>query len=196
MRRVPEPGLSAEARADALLACLAAASDRGYLGEPVSQLEHALQAADRARRARAADALILAALFHDIGHLVAPDAPVMDGFGVVDHERIGADLLRAYGCAEALAAPVREHVAAKRYLCTHKPGYAARLSEASRATLRWQGGPMTEAEADAYAARPDLHDILAVRASDEAAKDAQAVVPGLDAYRDLLRRHLEENRLP
>src|SRR4051812_38876134 len=125
MELLPPPGRTAAERADALLACLAAAGERGYIGEPVSQLEHALQAAARAHRTGAADALVLAALFHDVGHLVAPDAPVMDGFGVIDHERIGADLLLAYGASRALAAPVREHVAAKRYLCARKPGYVA-----------------------------------------------------------------------
>jgi predicted HD phosphohydrolase len=179
-------------KADALLVILAAANDRGYIGEPISQLEHALQAAALAHRAHAGDALVLAALFHDLGHLVAPVAPVMDGFGVVNHEAIGADLLIAHGLSRAVAEPVREHVAAKRYLCARKLGYAARLSPASRETLRWQGGPMSDAEAERYAARPDLPAILAVRAWDEAAKDPDAVVPGLDAYRDMLRLHLEE----
>lgn len=180
--------------ADQLLAYLAGGEDRDYIGESVSQLAHALQAADRARRARAAGELVLAALFHDVGHLVAPGAPTMDGFGVVDHESIGADLLARAGCSPAVTEPIREHVRAKRYLCRRKAGYLARLSPASRETLARQGGPMDEAEAATYAARPDLAAILAVRTWDELAKDPGARVPGLDAYRDLLIAHLARSR--
>lgn len=54
---------------------------------------------------------------------------------------------------------------------------------------------MPDAEADAYADRPELSAILAVRAWDEAAKDPHADVPGLGAYRDMLCRHLERDAL-
>ena len=41
-----------------------------YFGEPVSQLEHALQTAHQADQRGAPDYLIAAALLHDIGHLL------------------------------------------------------------------------------------------------------------------------------
>ena len=41
-----------------------------YLGEPVSQEEHALQAAFLAEREGASPHLVAAALLHDIGHLL------------------------------------------------------------------------------------------------------------------------------
>ena len=41
-----------------------------YLGEPVSQSEHALQAACLAERDGAPAALVAAALLHDVGHLL------------------------------------------------------------------------------------------------------------------------------
>ena len=44
--------------------------DAAYVGEPVSQTEHALQTAWAAERAAASKALIAAALLHDIGHLL------------------------------------------------------------------------------------------------------------------------------
>jgi predicted HD phosphohydrolase len=179
--------------ADQLLGFLRAGRERGYIGEPVSQLEHALQAADRARRAHASPALVLAALFHDLGHLIAPDAPTMGAWGVQDHEAIGADLLARHGCSPELTEPIREHVRAKRYLCWKNPRYLARLSEASRATLAHQGGPMSVTEALAYAARPDLDAILAVRSWDELAKDPDAQVPPLESYRDMLIAHLERS---
>lgn len=177
-------------RTDVLLGLLGDASEKGYIGEPVSQLEHALQAAAHARRAGADDALVLAALFHDIGHLALPDAKTMNGLGVVEHERIGAEMLLLFGCAPSVARAVGEHVRAKRYLCRVNPVYEERLSEASRETLRQQGGPLSESEAELFAAIPDYKRFLALRAWDELAKEPDACVPGLDDYRDLVRAHL------
>src|SRR5689334_21886551 len=114
--------MSSREDADSLLARLALGERRDYIGEPVSQLAHALQAADRARRAGAAQELVLAALFHDFGHIVA-SGPEMDGFGAVDHESIGADHLAAHGCSTQVTEPIREHVRAKRYLCWRHSGY-------------------------------------------------------------------------
>src|ERR671937_143250 len=87
----------------------------------VTQLEHALQCAALARRERADDEVVLAALLHDIGHLVAraPDGPA----GHHGHE--GADLLRPW-VPERVAWLVEHHVVAKRYLCTVNPSYAGR----------------------------------------------------------------------
>jgi phosphonate degradation associated HDIG domain protein len=180
--------------ADSILAALAAGNARGYIGEPVSQLEHALQCAALARRANAEPAVVLAALFHDIGHLVAPDgSPTLDEFGIADHESIGADWLLAHGFSPAVAEPVREHVRAKRYLCARYPHYHERLSDASRETLARQGGPMNDAEMAAFTARPDLAAILAVRAWDDQAKDVDAEIPDLASYREMLVAHLESS---
>jgi gamma-butyrobetaine dioxygenase len=81
-------------------------------------------------------------------------------------------------------------VAAKRYLCAAEPGYLALLSSASVYTLSLQGGPMTDAEAAAFAAAPYAADAVAVRRWDDAAKDPAADVPGFDEYRALLEGHL------
>ena len=49
-----------------------------YSGEPVSQLEHALQTAQRAEQDGAPDTLITAALLHDLGHLLHPRVQAFD----------------------------------------------------------------------------------------------------------------------
>ncbi|MGF0240415.1 HD domain-containing protein [Rhodococcus sp. IEGM1300] len=117
-----------------------------YIGEPVSQIEHMSQAAERAMAEGFDDEVVLAAFFHDIGHICAVDtAENMGGFGVVSHERLGADYLRRAGFSERMARLVEYHVQAKRYLTLKEPGYYERLSEASRRTLEYQGGVMTEA---------------------------------------------------
>lgn len=181
-------------RTEALLAVLERAKDRGYIGEPVTQLEHALQCAAAADRARAPEAAVLAALFHDVGHLIGAGGPEMAGLGVVEHERIGAGFLRDAGCSAAVTHLVEAHVAAKRYLCFRDPSYLDKLSDASRGTLAFQGGPMREDEALEFAARPDLHWILALRSWDEQAKDPAARPPELDHYRLRLHAHLESGQ--
>ena len=178
-------------RADALLLWFEGASERDYIGEPVSQLAHALQCAAAARQAHAPEEAVLAALFHDVGHLAGAGLPEMDGLGVVDHEGIGARLLEDAGCSKAMAELVGNHVAAKRYLCFHDAEYRAKLSEASRQTLAFQGGPMSADEAAAFEAHPNFRWILALRSWDERAKDPKARPQGLESYRERLRAHLE-----
>lgn len=178
--------------ADTLLAYLDDASERGYIGEPISQLEHALQCADAAQRAGAEQEVVLAALFHDLGHLLAQDAEQMGGYGVVAHESVGAQRLLDAGCSARMANLVRRHVDAKRYLCATRPAYAARLSDASRQTLQWQGGPMSPAEVDEFERLPDRRAVLALRTWDEVAKDPDASPPPLSTYREALRLHIDQ----
>ena len=166
-----------------ILTLLKSAERSGYIGEPVSQLEHALQAAHFAREAGAPDSAILAALLHDIGHLCAPeDADEMSGLGVLDHEGIGARWLAQLGFSDDVCELVRGHVQAKRYLTHRNPEYLRRLSDASRGTLEFQGGPMTETEATAFERDPRFKLKLAVRTWDERAKVVGLLVPGLETY--------------
>jgi gamma-butyrobetaine dioxygenase len=148
-------------------------------GEALSIRAHMLQTAALADQAGLPSALIAAALLHDIGW-------ALDG-GAAAHEDSGADLLsQVFG--PAVSEPVRQHVAAKRYLVAREPDYAARLSAASAETLSQQGGPMTEGEAVAFAATPGFADALRLRRCDDAAKEAGREVPDVAEYRALLRR--------
>jgi phosphonate degradation associated HDIG domain protein len=160
--------------------------DSAYGGEAVSQREHALQAAALARRDGAGPALIVAALLHDVGHLLhdlpddAPDRGVDD-----DHEaRAAGWLARWFG--PAVVEPVRRHVDAKRYLCAADPGYLDQLSEPSRVSLRLQGGPMSAEEAEAFRRSPHGADAVALRRWDDAAKEPGLAVPGLEDYIPIL----------
>lgn len=143
-----------------------------YFGEPVTQLEHALQTAQLAERAGADQETVVAAFLHDIGHLLpaASTAGYMDGYGTVDHERLGADFLRQRGFPEKVAQLIENHVNAKRYLVFKNPDYFARLSEASLRTLAFQGGPMTADEARRFEEHPYCREILQMRGWDERAK--------------------------
>src|ERR1700722_17902635 len=124
---------------DEILALFARRGAAAYFGESVSTTEHALQAAYFAQGEAASPSLIVAALLHDVGHLVE-DVPddLADWTEDAGHERVGARWLAARFPPE-VAEPVRLHVPAKRYLLATDPGYLARLSPASVVTLRLQG---------------------------------------------------------
>ena len=145
--------------------------------EAISQLDHALQTATGAEAGGEPPALILAALLHDVGHLIAAlgDDPAKDG---IDdrHESIGADWL-ATRLGESVAETVRQHVPAKRYLCTTDPDYMGALSPDSVLSLKLQGGPMGVAEAAGFEARPFAREAIRLRRFDELAKDPDAKTP-------------------
>lgn len=175
-----------ESIADAVIDLFSRRGGDAYFGEAVTQLEHALQAAALARHDGAPDALILAALLHDLGHLQHSAGEDVAERGIdTRHERIGARWL-APRFGVDVSEPVRLHVAAKRYLCGTDPTYAARLSPASVQSLELQGGPMSSAEARQFERQDHWEDAVRLRRWDEEAKVVGLVVPSLASYRDLL----------
>ncbi len=182
---------TAESAADELLLLLEGSASAAYYGEPVTQLEHALQRAQLARTAGAGDDVVLAALLHDVGHLLEDEtAQRHDEVGVINHDEVGARFLIEHGVSPYVAELVRGHVDAKRYLTGTNPEYAARLSEASATTLALQGGPMNEAEAASFRADPLFAEKLRLRSWDEQAKRPGWQVAPLETYRPLLVKHL------
>lgn len=161
-----------------------------YFGEPVTQLEHALQTAQLAEQAGADEETVIAAFLHDIGHLLPVEEAngYMDGYGTVDHERLGADYLRDRGFSEKVAQLIENHVNAKRYLVFKRPDYLTRLSEASLKTLEFQGGPMTSDEATAFEHNPYFREILQVRGWDEQAKIPGLPTPDVAYYLAMMRQ--------
>ena len=154
--------------------------DADYIGEPVSQLEHMSQSAQLAISEGFDDEVILAAFFHDIGHICVQknEEDKMGDFGVKRHEQIGSDFLRARGFSEKVAKLVENHVQAKRYLTFANPEYYQSLSEASKKTLVHQGGKMTAAEAEAFQKDPLFEASIRMRQWDELAKEM--MVPIMD----------------
>jgi phosphonate degradation associated HDIG domain protein len=157
-----------------------------YLGEPVSQEEHALQAAYLAEQQGALPHLIAAALLHDIGHLVHGLPENIADRGIDGrHEVAGEAFLRtAFG--PAVSEPVRLHVDAKRYLCSSDPGYLARLSPASVQSLRLQGGPFSPGESAEFENNPHFQDAVRLRRWDDEAKIPGLAVPGVEHYRPVM----------
>lgn len=161
-----------------------------YGGEGVTQLQHALQAAQLAEQARAGPAQIIAALLHDVGHLLhslPDDAP---DHGIDDlHEELGNRWLQRW-FVPAVCEPVRMHVAAKRYLCAVEPPYAAGLSGPSRQSLALQGGPMSASETAAFESHEFFQECVDLRRWDDLAKDPEGATPSLEHFLDYLPQTL------
>lgn len=169
-----------------------------YIGEPVSQIEHMCQCAQLAEASGADEDVILAAFFHDIGHLCEfafPEKKLqhMDGVGIVDHEKLGYTYLRSKGFSEKIARLVQSHVEAKRYLTFKYPEYFNQLSEASIKTLVFQGGVMRQEEATAFESDPLYKLYVQLRRWDEQAKETAKPLPPLDNYRQMMIAHLQKS---
>ena len=162
-----------------------------YDGEPISQTSHMIQCAMLATGEGEIE-LTIGAFLHDIGHLLKHEQKTesMGSFGVVNHEGIGADYLRERGFSERICAIVANHVAAKRYLVATDEMYAAKLSPASRETLKWQGGTMTDKEAKAFKNHSYFDDIIKVRLWDEKAKDMNVALLPVSFFQKLIYYYL------
>lgn len=163
--------------------------NEAYDGEPVSQLEHAVQAAQIALEETGDIELAIAALLHDVGHLL-PHHPAMNGFGTMHHEALGANFLRAQGFSEQVVRLVGGHVSAKRYLTLADPDYYDQLSIASRETLVFQGGVMRLEEAVRFQRDPLFEKHLLLRRIDERAKIVGQALSELGFWKGLVAAHL------
>lgn len=157
----------------------------------INQLQHALQCAAHAEADGAPPATVLAALLHDVGHMIHTLGENPAGRGIDDvHEQLGADWL-AERFGPDVSEPVRLHVAAKRYLCTVEPDYFGKLAPDSVRSLNLQGGLMSPEEVETFRAHPQHAEAVRVRRFDEAAKDPRASTPDFDYY----LRHVEACQL-
>ncbi len=165
-----------------------------YAGEKVSQLEHMVQAAQLAMEGGYDDEVVLAAFLHDVGHLLPITHPEesMDGYGMMDHEKVGADFLRKVGFSDRMCRLIASHVNAKRYLTWKYPEYYNQLSGASKKTLEYQGGRMEEKEALAFEADPLFDLYIQMRRWDEAAKIENLPVPDINLFRLKAIEHLQK----
>jgi phosphonate degradation associated HDIG domain protein len=174
--------------ADEVLAIFAKRGESAYYGEDVSQLEHALQAAHWARQDGANEALIVAALVHDIGHLLEDIPEDTADLGIdARHEEIGEKWLAARFGKDVFE-PVYLHVSAKRYLCATDNSYFGKLSAASVQSLALQGGPMTNAEVREFEANEFHKEAVSLRNWDDRAKVPGLATPAIEEYREMVNR--------
>lgn len=182
-----------QATVDEMFGLLLQYGDADYIGEDISQIEHAAQAAQSAEREGYDEETILAALFHDIGHLCVQEDGYRDmgGFGNQEHEKVGKAFLLRMGFSQKVIALVTNHVAAKRYLTFKYPDYYNKLSDASKKTLEFQGGRMSAEEAAAFEADPYFEGSIKLRQWDEEAKLVGIPLPNWEPYKAMCQRHLQ-----
>ena len=159
-----------------------------YSGEPVTQLEHALQSAALAEAEGADDELVTASLLHDLGHLLQElgETPSLRGVDDV-HQYAALPFLRGL-FGERVLGGIRLHVDAKRYLCATRADYHDALSEDSKRSLKLQGGVFDAAQAQAFIAQPGAPDAVRLRLWDDRAKLAGLATPPLSHYLARARR--------
>jgi predicted HD phosphohydrolase len=176
---------------DDLFAWLSSAGAAHY-DEQVTQLQHALQTAEIARQAQATEQDIVAALLHDIGHLLVREPQDTDAFLGRDlqHEEVGAQWLASFFPPEVVE-PIRLHVLAKRWLCTVDETYWHRLSGASKGSFLVQGGSMCPAEITAFQAHDSWGRAVALRQRDDLGKQPGRHVPDLESFRTVVLQVLK-----
>jgi len=159
-----------------------------YSGEPVTQLEHALQTATLAEAAGADAVLITASLLHDLGHLLHElgDTPTLRGVDDI-HQYAALPFLRGLFDERVLDA-IKLHVDAKRWLCAARPAYHAALSADSQRSLKLQGGTFDAAQAAAFIAQPGADAAVQLRLWDDLAKTADAPTPPLAHFMAIAAR--------
>ena len=165
---------------------------KDYIGESITQIEHMVQAAMLAEKDGYDIEMILACLFHDIGHLIGFDKISMGNYGIKNHEKIGADFLRNLGFPEKIPLLIQNHVITKKYLAYKNPEYIDKLSKASRITLGYQGGIMSPQEANEYEKEELFNMYLQLRYYDDAAKKQNVKIKSLEYYKKMCLQYLNQ----
>jgi predicted HD phosphohydrolase len=161
---------------------------RYMIEEPITQIQHAIQTCLQVKKMGGSNELQVAALLHDIGHLVGSNDPLNPSEGKDDkHEAVGASWLAINGFGPNVYEPVRWHVDAKRYLCTIKPKYVDTLSLASKMSLDLQGGVMSFGERIEFEKRRNYKEAVILRSADDRGKDIDlTTLPEFSSFRDLV----------
>ncbi|MFT7291165.1 MAG: putative HD phosphohydrolase [Marinobacter psychrophilus] len=165
-------------------------------GEAITQREHMLQSAHMAEERGESDAIVVAALLHDVGHFFSPQTEELVSDGRPEqnfcHEVLGARFLESCFGPEVIV-PIQLHVAVKRYLCSVEEGYYESLSEASKHSLVLQGGPMTPAQVEKFSAGKHSDAAIGLRYCDDHGKQVGIDIPGLEYYRELIIKMVKKD---
>ena len=160
-----------------------------YIGEKLTMSEHMIQSAMLAEKAKCDDNLVCSCLLHDYGHFIIEDPDNLvknnkDG----EHESIGYEYLKTFFNKE-IVEPIKYHVIAKRYLARKKK-YFNFLSEASKKSLKLQGGVLNDKESKEFKKNKYFKKSILVRKFDEAAKKNNIKMKSIDSFKSLLKSKL------
>ena len=160
-----------------------------YIGEKITMSEHMIQSAMLAEKAKSKDDLVCSCLLHDYGHFIIADPDKLvenekDG----EHESIGYEYFKNFFKKE-IVEPIKYHVLAKRYLARNKK-YFNLLSEASKISLKLQGGILNQKESKEFEKKEYFKNSILLRKFDEAAKKINIKIKSIDEYKSLLNSKL------
>ena len=160
-----------------------------YSGEKLTMSEHMIQSAMLAEKEKCNSNLVCSCLLHDYGHFIIEDPDNLvknnkDG----EHESIGYEYLKTFFNKE-IVEPIKYHVIAKRYLSRNKK-YFSFLSEASRTSLKLQGGVLNDKESKEFKKNKYFKKSVLVRKFDEDAKKTNIKIKSIDSYKSLLKSKL------
>ena len=160
-----------------------------YMGEKVTISDHMIQTAMQAEKNNSSNALICACLLHDYGHFIIDDPDLLvskslDG----KHEDLAYKFLKKYFVSEVIE-PIKLHVDAKRYLCRNKSYYDL-LSQASKVSLKLQGGVMNDEEEKKFTSLKFYQDAIKVREYDDSGKIPNIKMKSIDDYQELISSQL------
>ena len=160
-----------------------------YIGEKVTMTEHMIQTAMLAEKTNCSSSLICSSLLHDYGHFILenPDDLVNKNKNG-KHEDVGYEFLKKYFINDVVE-PIKYHVKAKKYLARNEKYYAL-LSEASKISLKLQGGIMTEREAKEFENNEFFESSIKLRRFDEIAKKKDLKIKSINEYKNLLTSKL------
>jgi len=160
-----------------------------YIGEKITISEHMIQSAMLAEKSKSNDDLICSCLLHDYGHFIIDDPDELvkndkDGY----HESMGYEYLKSFFKKE-IVEPIKYHVLAKRYLARNKKYYNL-LSNASKISLKLQGGILNKKECNEFEKMPFFKNTIKLRKFDELAKKTNIKIKSINDYKDLLSSQL------
>ena len=160
-----------------------------YIGEKVTMSEHMIQTAMLAEKVNSSSNLICSCLLHDYGHFILKNPEDLvnknnDG----KHEEVGFKFLKKYFIKDVLG-PIKYHVKAKKYLARNSKYYKL-LSEASKISLKLQGGIMSYKEAKEFEKNEFFESSIKLRKFDEAAKKNKLKIKSINKYKNLLASKL------
>ncbi len=177
--------MTKDGRADWIFEVFKKLGHRQY-GESVTKLQHALQTATFAQQFKETDAVVVASLLHDFGHLQHDGGEDIADKGIdMLHENLGAKQLGPFFRPEVVE-PIRLHLTAKRYLCWQSKEYLKGLSTASQLSLNLQGGLMTELEAREFEKNPYFEAAVRLRRYDDMGKVPNMKTEEIGSFRALL----------
>jgi len=160
-----------------------------YIGEKLTMSEHMIQSAMLAEKAKCNDNLVCSCLLHDYGHFIIEDPySLVNNNKDGEHEAIGYEYLKKFFNKE-IVEPIKYHVLAKRYLARNKK-YFNFLSEASKISLKLQGGILNNDESKEFKKKKYFKNSILVRKFDEAAKKTNIKMKSIDNYKSLLESKL------